>query len=529
MRGLLPRASIRRQWRRGALAWVGATALLAAIATPLRAQGAQAPPPQTAAHLPVSGLAPQAGAVNAAQRVTPGAGVNTLQPSLSASGEFAGSVPGAAFNGRLSLADAIRRGLAYNLGEAQWSDTARQAAGAALSARSALLPNLSGSFSENVQQTDLKAMGFRFNPGLSGIGAGLSFPSVVGPFNYMQLQASLAQSLVDFTALNNYRASQATLRADQLELRDARSLVVLGVGGAYLGVIAAQARLASAQAQLTTANAILDQAQQKQQVGSVARLTVDQNQVQAAIQQLQLSSLQNDLNKQKINLARMIGLPPNANFQITDAVPYAPPPPLTLTVALSRALVSRADLQAAAAQAEAARSALAAARAERLPSASVGADYGLIGTTLTDTSHGVFAVAATVHIPLWQSGRVKGDLEQAQAALDHRQAEQADLRGQIEAQVQEAFLDLATAADQVKVAQNNLTVAREALSMARDRFQAGVSNTVELIQAQQQVAVADQDLINSTYAHNLAKLTLARALGDAPAVWPQYLSVQHQP
>ncbi|MGH9474062.1 MAG: TolC family protein, partial [Terriglobales bacterium] len=171
--------------------------------------------------------------------------------------------------------------------------------------------------------------------------------------------------------------------------------------------------------------------------------------------------------------------------------------------------------------------ALAAARAERLPSASVAADYGLIGTTLTDTSHGIFAVAGTVHIPLWQGGRVTGDLQQAQAVLAHRQAEQADLRGQIKAQVQVAFLDLATAADQVKVAQNNLTVANEALSMARDRFQAGVSNTVELIQAQQQAAVAEQDLINSTYAHNLAKLTLARTLGDAPASWPQFLPVRH--
>ncbi|MGH9477891.1 MAG: TolC family protein, partial [Terriglobales bacterium] len=478
-------------------------------------------------HLPVSGLQPQAGAVNSAQRATPGAGVNTLQPSLSASGEFAGSLPGAAFNGRLSLADAIRRGLAYNLGAAQWSDTARQAAGAALTARSALLPNLSGSFTENVQQTDLKAMGFRFTPALSGIGAGLSFPTIVGPFNYMQLQASLAQSLLDFTARDNYHASQATLRADLLQLRDARSLVVLGVGGAYLGVIAAQARLVSAQAQLTTANAILEQARQKQQVGSVARLTVDQNQVQAAIQQLQLSSLQNDLDKQKINLARMIGLAPTANFQLTDAIPFAPPPPLSLAAALSRALQNRADLQAAAAQAEAARAALAAARAERLPSASVAADYGLIGTTLTDTSHGIFAVAGTVHIPLWQGGRVTGDLQQAQAVLAHRQAEQADLRGQIKAQVQVAFLDLATAADQVKVAQNNLTIANEALSMARDRFQAGVSNTVELIQAQQQAAVAEQDVINSTYAHNLAKLTLARTLGDAPASWPQFLPVRH--
>lgn len=504
-----------------------ALALLALGLLPALGQGASAgTSTQQAVPLPLSGKAPQAGSVTATQNSAPGSGVNTLTPVVNASGAFGGGTPSAAqapFNGSLSLREAIARGLDYNLGGAQWSNTVRQAEGQSQVARSALLPNLNGSLTENVQQTDLKASGIRFNAPLSGIAAGFSFPSVVGPFSFMQLQASLSQSLVNFTALNNYRASQQTLRANQFLLRDARDQVVLGVGGAYLGVIAAQARLASAQAQLATANAILDQSQQRKSVGSLAQLTVDQNQVQASIQQLQLTTLANDVAKQKINLARMIGLPPSEQYQITDAVAFAPPPPLTEAAALAQALAQRADLQAASAQAEAARIEVTAAKDERLPSASLNGNYGVIGTTVWDSSHGIFDVAGTLSVPLWQGGRAAGDLEQADAALAQREAEEADTRSAIEAQVREAFLDLDAAASQVKVAQGNLKVAHEALQMTRDRFDAGVINTVELIQAQQQVATAEQDYINSVYAHNVAKLTLVRVLGDAPATWDQFL------
>jgi outer membrane protein TolC len=483
--------------------------------------GGSAPAAQ-AAPVPLSGRNPQAGSVNAGQAAAPGAGVNTLSPSVQASGAFTGSTPGAqpAFSGQLTLADAIQRGLDYNLGTAQWANTVRQAEGQSRSARAALLPHLNASLTEQVQQLSLHAAGFNFKLPSS---AGFSIPAVVGPFSYMDLQAALSESVLDFTALRNYHATQQTLRANQLEQQDARNLVVLGVGGAYLGVVAAQARLSSAEAQLATAQAILQQSQEKKSVGAVPQLTVNQNQVQASIQQLQLATLRNDVAKRKIDLARMIGLPPTADYQLTDAVPFAAPPALGESQAVAAALSQRLDLQAAQAQTAAARDALAAAHGERLPSASISGSYGVLGTTFASNAHGVFSLAGTISLPLWNGGRVSGDIQQADAALAQRQSEAADLRAQIEAQVREAYLDLGTASTEVEVAQNNLNVAQQALQMTRDRFQAGVINTVELIQAQQQVSAADQDYINSVYAHNLAKLTLARDLGNAPTSWTQYL------
>jgi len=516
------------QWVRHWVRSSGCALLLAGAAAAQGLGGAPAASAAQAMPLPLSGLNPQAGSVTATQNATPGAGVNTLSPNVVAQGAFAGSIAPAApaFNGKLSLADAIQRGLSYNLGAAQWSNAVRQAAGQSRSARAALMPNLNGSLTEQLEQLSLRATGFNFKLPSS---AGFSIPGVVGPFSYMDLQASLSQSLLDFTALNNYRSRQQSLRATELEFQNARDLVVLGVGGAYLGVIAAESRIGAAEAQLATANAILNQSQQRRGVGAAPQLTVNQNQVQASIQQLQLATLRNDLAKRKIELARMIGLPPNSAYQITDAVPFAPPPAMTEEQAVALALRQRTDLEAAAAQSGAAQMSVAAARAERLPSASIAGSYGVIGTSIAQNSHGVFTLAGTLNLPLWHGGRTSGDIEQAEAALAQRQSEAADLHSQIEAQVQEDYLDLNTAASEVQVAQNNLSVAQQALQMTRDRFQAGVINTVELIQAQQQVSAAEQDFIGSVYAHNLAKLTLARDLGNAPASWTRYLKVEPAP
>jgi outer membrane protein TolC len=177
---------------------------------------------------------------------------------------------------------------------------------------------------------------------------------------------------------------------------------------------------------------------------------------------------------------------------------------------------------------EAAAKAVAAARAERLPSAAVSGDYGVMGTNPSQ-SHGVFTVTGTLSIPLWQGGRTAGDIAQAEAALAQRQAELEDTRGQIESEVREAYFDLEAAASQVEVAQKNLQVAHETLEMTRARMEAGIINTVEVVQAQQTVSSAQLDLIDSVFAHNLAKLSLARALGNAADRIPNLLKPQPAP
>jgi outer membrane protein TolC len=480
----------------------------------------------TAVTLPTSGRSSQ-GSVGVGEQPVAGTttSVNTLNPTVQISGPYSGSARSTKampFSGRLSLREALQRALAFNLGSVGMTQTLRQNRGDVTVARSALLPNLNGNLTATDEQVDLATFGLNFSV------PGFRVPTVVGPFNYFALQGTVSQAVVNLTALRNYRSAQATARAGQYNLQDARDLVALAVGGTYLQVLAAQARLDSAQADLDTANAVFHQSTEQHTEGVLGRLSVDQSQVRELSQQQQIITLRNDLAKQKINLARMTGLPPNPDYQLTDNFPYSPAPVTSLEDALAQAEKERADVKAAEAQVEASAKALAAARAERLPSISVNGDYEAIGTSPT-ASHGAFSVTGTLSIPLWQGGRVSGDIAQAQAVLAQRQAELEDVRGQVEAEVREVYLDLEAAAGQVEVARKNLQVGQETLEMTRARMEAGVINTVEVVQAQQTVANAELDLINSVFAHNLAKLNLARALGSAMERLPSLLQYQTVP
>src|ERR1700728_3193092 len=485
---------------------------------PSQSQGTQA------TQLPLSGRTTQSGSVTATQSSTPGVAttVNTLNPTVQVQGAYLGStssVSNTPFSGKLSLRDAIRLGLEYNLGAVGLAQAVRHAHGQTRVARSVLFPNLTGDLAETVQQTDLAAEGLRFKI------PGFAIPSIVGPFNYFDLRARLSQTVVDLTAWKNYKSANESFHADQLSPQDARDLVVLAVGGAYLLVIADKARVQSALAQLDTANALYQQASQQRAVGIVAQVDVDRSQVQALTQQQRVTSLQNDLAKQKINLARMTGLPPNDQYDLSDDVPFSSAPPITLEAAFRQAFEQRPDLKAAAAQVRAADLALSGARSERLPSLAGNADYGVIGTNPSQ-SHGTFSVTGTLRFPIWQGGRTEGDIEQADATLTQRRAELEDLKLQVEGDIRKVYLDLEAATSEVEVAQKNAQVAKETLDLTRQRVEAGVADSVELVQSQEALAGAELDYINSVFAHNVAKLSLARSMGRAAENLPQFLSTR---
>jgi outer membrane protein TolC len=474
----------------------------------------------TATQLPLSGRTVESGSAVAAQTPLPGTttSVNTLNTTVQVTGPYVGSASSVAkmpFTGKLSLNEALQRGLAFNLGAVGLSTAARQARGQARVARSALLPNLNGAFRENYLTEDLAALGIRV-PFL---------PSVVGPINYFDLRATLTQNLVDITSLNNYKASQEVVRANEEAVQDARDTIVLAVGASYLQVIAAEARLVSARAQLETAIAVYKQAAQQRQAGLIAQIEVNQDLVKQQTQQQRLATLENDLARQKINLARLTGLPPNDKYEVIDNVIYSEAPAIAVDDAVKQALESRADLKAAEAQVRAAEKTRAAARAERLPSLAVSADLGEIGARFDDGAH-TYTVAGSIKIPIWQGGRVAGDIEQSEASLDQRKAEAEDVRGRIESDIRNAYLDLQAAASQLELSKNNQGVARETLRLTREKLEAGISDSVEVTQASEAVASADLDYITALFAHNLAKLSLARALGGAERRVADYLKVQ---
>lgn len=497
------------------------------FATCASAQVGAPPPPATqATPLPLSGRSGQTGGVVAAESPVPGTttSVNTVNPTVSVQGGYAGSENGASrtpFSGKLSLTDAIQRGLRYNLGAVGVAETVLQARGQARGARGALLPNFSADAADTEETVNLKTFGFNFSF------PGVSVPALVGPFNVLDLRARVSQDIANFTALNNYRSAREVALAGQFSEHDTQDLVVLGVAGQYLQVIAAGARLKSAFAQLDTANALYQNTIKQLNFGKAAQLDVNRSHIEVLLDQQRLATLENDLAKQKITLARMTGLPPNPDYQLSDDVIYAPAPPLSLDDAIRQAIARRADLKAAEAQVRAAERALAAARAERLPSASASADYGEIG--IPSGLRPTYTVSVTLSVPIWNGGRTGADIRQAESALAQRRAELEDARSQIESEVRNAYLDVRAAASQVDVARQNIALMEETLRQTRQRFEAGASENVEVVQSQESVAGANLDYIDSVFAHNLAKLSLARALGGAADKLSQFLTVQERP
>jgi len=409
----------------------------------------------------------------------------------------------------LSLEDAIKRGLQYNLGAIGAGETARQARAQRLALAAQMLPDIFGNVRESVQKINLAAEGFRITVPIPGF----QFPTVIGPFNNFDARASVSENL-SFTSFRNWQSSRELAHSADLSLQDSRDLVALAVSGSYLQITASAARIQTAKAQLDTAQAVYQQAVDRNKSGLNARIDVNRSLVELQTQQQRLTSLTNDFEKQKLALARLIGLPLAQTFNLTDTVPYRELPPPNVDDLVQRALTSRADVLAAGAQQKAAELSRSAAVAEYLPALELNGDYGVLGVTPTNQAHGTYTAAGGIRIPIFRSGRIRADIEQADAALAQRKAEYEDLKGRAEQDVRVAVLDLTAASQLVKVSESNRALAADTLDQARDRFRSGVADTIEVVQAQESVAAAEQDYISAVFASNLAQVSLARAIGQ---------------
>jgi outer membrane protein TolC len=414
----------------------------------------------------------------------------------------------------LSLDEALKRGLRYNLGGITAEQSSQHAKGENIVVRSALYPDISGGLRENVQQIDLQSFGFNFKFPAS---TGISFPTVVGPFNYFDLRAFVTQRVADLNAIRSFQSSREAQRAAELSAMDAREIVVYVVTAAYLEVLAESARVDSAKVQVDSAQTIFQQASDRFTSGLSAKIDMTRSQVELQTQQQRLTAEEADYAKEKIALARLIGLSPAQSFNLTDQLPYAPLENITLEQALSLAAQNRSDLKAAEAQVHAAEFTRKAAVAEHYPTLGIVADYGVIGMNPAN-SHGTFDVSGQILFPIWAGGHTHGDIVEADATLKRRRAEYENTRDRVEADVRNAYLDLNAAAELVRVAQSRRDLARDELVQSTDRFSSGVADTVEVTQAQEVVASAESDYIANLNAHNLAKASVARAIGQAEKI-----------
>lgn len=431
---------------------------------------------------------------------------------------YSGSVPGQPVPGilHLSLQDAIERGLKQNLGLLLSNQGVRSAQAQRWQQLSNLLPHLTTSSYMDDSKVDLAEFGFTFKF------PGISIPAVVGPFAYFDTRAYVTQNVLDFKSISNTHSASQSLKSAEYTFKDARDLVILAVGNAYLQAIADQARIETANAQVNTAQALFSQADDQVKAGTSPAIDALRAHVELQTRQQQLIQSKNDFEIQKLTLARVIGLAPGQQFDLTDTSPYQETAVPGVDEEIKLAYSGRSDYQSALADERAAEYSKHAAEAGYYPSFDISADYGLAGTYPNVVTHGIFDVRGTLTIPIFQGGSVHGDIVAADSRLEQSRERLEDLRAQIDTDVRTSLFNLESASEQVVVAESNIDLAEQTLTQSRDRFRAGVTDTVEVVQSQEQVASAHESYISSLYAYNYAKISLIRATGQGEAGVTQY-------
>jgi outer membrane protein TolC len=412
----------------------------------------------------------------------------------------------------LSLDDALTRGLANNIGlfiSGRMTDEARAARVEELSN---LLPKLDATLRESRQKANLAALG-------------ISVPLIPETVEYsnFDVRASVSASVFDLHELSNTRAASKRIDAAHWDATNTRELVVLAIATAYLQAVSAEAAVDTADANHTTADALFRLAQDRERSGVSPEIDTLRAQVELQDSVQAQTIARNTLDKERVALLRIIGLPLAQPLVLTTRMPYKPMTALTANEAVTRAIAGRADLKAADAQVAAAEAAEHAAALQRVPTVVVNGDFGALGTNPSNTL-ATWSATGLVRLPVFDGERIRADVEQASAALAQRTAERDDLKIAIEQDVSDALLDVTSDGQEVDVAQATVQLAQRALTQAQDRFTAGVTNNIEVIQAQEALVRANTQYVSALEAHNLAKLLLARAMGSVEQMWKDVLA-----
>ena len=453
----------------------------------------------TGADLPQA-PAPTAAALSAYQSTLP-AGVVLARPTGS-------TTP-------LTLDAAISGAVAHNLSIQLAQANEGRIRGLQSTVLNALTPTLTATASSSAQEINLAANGFKpqaLGPILSQFGLDPSTFQTIVKVNVTSAQINLNQQLFNLPAYYLYKASRSAGTVATYQFQNARESIALQAGTQYLRILADAAQVKNAQSQIATDRLAFEQARARQVAGVGVHLDTLRAQVQLQTEQQVLTSAEVAYDKDKIQLNRLMGAAADQKFDLTDAAPLADLAAAPHDALLKRAYAERKDLLGMEAQRDVLMKTEKAARYERLPTLAASGYYGVIGET-TGLYHGVFTAQGQLRFPIFEEAQFRGESEVARAQLLTVARQIDSLRGTIDQQVRTALLDIASSHELVRVAADNVELARQALSDSTQRFAAGVDDTLPVVQAQGSLAAAENRLVQATFQYNVAKLQLGYATG----------------
>ena len=387
-------------------------------------------------------------------------------------------------------------------------ESIKQAEAKQAESRAALLPDFESSINDHRQTVNLQAFGLQFDIPFTGF----AFPSIVGPFNIFDARATASQSVFDFSLLRRYQASRVSTAAVKSDFDATRNQVTDQVAHAYVVALRTSAAVETEQADVDLSEALLKLAQQQKEAGTGTGIEVTRAQVQLANDRQRLLAAENDRHRAVLNLLKAMGLKLDVNVELTDKLSFHAADVGTLEDALAAARKMRAELKAQKERTESARLSYGAVKAERLPSVGASADYGTIGTSVPN-SQATYTYGVSVKVPLYDGGR--RDARRSESLSQYRQERirTHDLEDQVDLEVRLAYDTIQSAAAQVQAAQEGLQLADNEVAQARRRYQAGVSNSIEVTDAQTRLVRARDNHIAALYIYNVARIDLATATG----------------
>jgi outer membrane protein TolC len=425
----------------------------------------------------------------------------------------------------LSIDETIDRAMRLNLQQLLSQQNERAVHGELLTVENNLLPTLSAELATGTQEINLAAMGFK-----PSVVSALAPSLGLGNFTFNEIvkvsttsaQVNFSQQLFNLPAYEFYRAAQKAAIVAQLTTKSGRNDMALGAGTAYLQALADAAQITNALALEKADEVALRQAQLSHDAGVGTHLDVLRAQVQLQTQQQVRISAEDTFAKDKIALNRLIGLPADQEITLTDTVPFSELAAMPEPAALQLAFTQRYDYLSLQAQLDADQHSAKAIRYQRLPTLAFGGFYGVLGET-HDLYHGDFTAQGKLEFPIFEEGSLRGEREVADAQISRVRAQLANLRVAIDQQIRDSLLDVQSSAELVKVARSNVELSTQELKDATDRFTAGVTDNLPVVQAQATLAAAETRQVESEFQYNQSKLALARNIGVVEAEYKTYL------
>ena len=418
---------------------------------------------------------------------------------------------------RLSVSDAIQIALTPegNFRMQLAAEQVKQAEARAGQARAALLPALDGYVSGSNRTANLASLGFPTDIEV----AGYRFPTAVGPYTVLDARAAVSQSVLNLSSIQNFKAARVGVQAATADGAHTREQVAAQVSRAYLEAVRADASLEAINANITLAEAIVKQTEAVRAAGMGTGIETTRALVELSNAQQRRLIAENERERAYLQLKRAAGLNLDARVELTDTLKFLRTDEAVLKDAVETALSSRADLRAQIRREEEARRSSSAVSLERVPSISTFADYGTVGTGISN-SLPTRAVGVTVTVPIFDGGR--RDARRAEAGSKYREqrVRTNELREQIQLEVRLAVQRLKATEQQVSIAERVLLLAEDELKQARERYRAGVTGSLEVTTAQTNVERARDNRINAVFNCNQARLDLGEAMGTVRVLLP---------